>query len=78
MHVENTDDDGPVDAPDVWLALAQLADELNRALGPDTEYCVVIVQHGDTSHLQTCGNMSEARAREVLGAAQCGPIGAAN
>lgn len=66
-EVEKTDGIGPGDGPEVDAAIQVLAGSLASALGPDTEYVVLILaRRGAVSHLQAVTNSTEQRARDLL------------
>jgi hypothetical protein len=66
-EVEKTDGQGPGDGPEVDAAITTLAASLARALGPDTEYVVLILaRRGAVSHLQAVTNSTERRARDLM------------
>jgi len=66
-EVEKVEGGGPGDGPEVDAAITALGTSLARALGPDTEYVVLILaRRGPVSHLQAVTNSTEQRARDLL------------
>jgi hypothetical protein len=66
-EIEKVEGCGPGDGPEVDAAIETLGASLARALGPDTEYVVLILaRRGAVSHLQAVTNSTEQRARDLL------------